>query len=197
MQLHFHGHGQISPLVSSCSYHLLHVQVSCSMLWETIERCHILCLCFHRTSLWAHHLDLQNKSSLDLHRVVLSYSCSTTDCCFSNPGNVSTFAFWEVAMVRVPDDGPFWKYVFRLIVGQASRKNNSSSSSSLIPMLPLFPLIYMLFAHIYRSVGPMLFNWWCCMVVFFSLMLVSNVVLLASLFWNLSYLCFGGFFATF
>ena len=54
----------------------------------------------------------------------------TTDCCFSDLGWTLTMEYCEVMMVRLPDDGPFWKYGFQLFVGLSSYKNNSSSSAS-------------------------------------------------------------------
>ena len=60
---------------------------------------------------------------------------STTDCCFSDPGSLPTSTCWEVTMVRLPGDGPFWKYACQLLVGQSAHKSNSSSS----PFLSMRP----------------------------------------------------------
>ena len=68
--------------------------------------------------------------------LVLWFSGSTTGCCFSYPGSIHTSACWEFTMVRLPDDGPFSKYSFRLLVGQPFRKNKS--------LLSLFKLWHLL-----------------------------------------------------
>ena len=57
-----------------------------------------------------------------LNKVAPWYSGSTMDCCFINLGFISTSACWEVLMIRLPDDGPFWKYGCWLLVGQPSHK---------------------------------------------------------------------------
>ena len=62
------------------------------------------------------------------------YQCtgSTTECCFSNPGSSPISKCWEVTLVRLLDDGPFWKYGYRLFIGQPSHKTNLPSSSSTV-----------------------------------------------------------------
>ena len=50
------------------------------------------------------------------------------DCCFINLGFISTSACWEVLMVRLPDDGPFWKYGCWLLVGQPIHYHHQSKS---------------------------------------------------------------------
>ena len=39
---------------------------------------------------------------------------NATDCCFSNLESISVLASWVVTVVRLPNDGPFWKYGSRL-----------------------------------------------------------------------------------
>ena len=41
-------------------------------------------------------------------------SGSTIHCCFCDPGSILALACWEVTMVRLPGNGPFWKYDYQL-----------------------------------------------------------------------------------
>ena len=61
--------------------------------------------------------------------VKLCCSDRTTNCCFSNPGSIPTSACWEVMMVRLPDNCPFWKYGFQPFIVQPSHKKKWSLSS--------------------------------------------------------------------
>ena len=61
--------------------------------------------------------------------VKLCCSDRNTNCCFSNPGSIPTSACWEVMMVRLPDNCPFWKYGFQLFIVQPSHKKKWSLSS--------------------------------------------------------------------
>ena len=52
--------------------------------------------------------------------LIYSFVCGAMDCHFSNLVSILTLACEKVTMVRLPDDGVFWKYGFRLPVGQLS-----------------------------------------------------------------------------
>ena len=67
----------------------------------------------------------------EYHLVALWCSGRTMVCCFSNPGSIPTLVHWQVAMVRLAEDDPLWKYSFQLFVGQLSHWNNSWSSNHL------------------------------------------------------------------
>ena len=90
------------------------------------QGCHISQLLFLNS--W-YNMDIPNCRSLlflNLHPFLPSPVPLFTTLSETHP----TLARWEVTMVRLPEDGHFWKYGCQLFVGQPSRKNNASWSSS-------------------------------------------------------------------
>ena len=83
-------------------------------------------------------LSVKYKSSLLIQHqrqlrqfTVVRWCCdSIMGCCFIGPVSIPTSTCWYVTIVRLPDDRLFWKYGFRLFVGQPSYENKSSSPSS-------------------------------------------------------------------
>ena len=65
------------------------------------------------------------QSSLFMFSIVAPCcSGSTTVCSFSDLRLVPTSACWKVCMVRLPDDGAFWKNDFPLFIDQTPHKNS-------------------------------------------------------------------------
>ena len=66
--------------------------------------------------------------SLWCRGVVAAQRKAVADSCVSYLDSIPTSASWEVTMMRLLDDGSFWKYGFWLFLGQSSHKNNFSPS---------------------------------------------------------------------
>ena len=58
----------------------------------------------------------------------ISIESSTANCYISDLELIPMSVCWEVMIVRLPDNVPFWKCSLGLLIGQQSHQSKSSSS---------------------------------------------------------------------
>ena len=125
-----YSHWSFKIIILKRSYGIYQICLSYEYrFWDfeiTQPSCHISQLLFLNS--W-YNMDIPNCRSLlflNLHPFLPSPVPLFTTLSETHP----TLARWEVTMVRLPEDGHFWKYGCQLFVGQPSHKNNASWSSS-------------------------------------------------------------------